>query len=640
MRVRPPVVMVLAAVALGAGALSATPAQAGTPNGVRTVRACSTPTRARTFACLAERRTDLPVPHALGPNAVPAGLGPAALQSAYRLPGGSAGTGATVAVVDAYNNPNAESDLATYRAQFGLPACTTGNGCFRKVNQNGGTTPLPANSPGWSAEISLDLDMVSATCPNCHILLVEASSAYDSDLYAAVDYAAAHAKYVSNSWGGGEYTGQTVDDVHFNHPGVAITVSSGDSGYGVEYPASSPYVTAVGGTSLTRNTGVARGWTETAWSGAGSGCSSFAAKPSWQPASSVCTRRREADVAAVADPATGVAVYSTYGDSGWAVYGGTSAAAPIVAAVYALAGTPGGTDYPAAYPYAHTGSLFDITSGANGSCSGALCHAGAGWDGPTGLGTPNGVAAFAPGGSAGVTVTNPGAQTGVVGTAVSLTLSASGGTGPYTWAATGLPTGLSLNASTGVVSGLPTTAGTYAVTVTATSGTASGGATFTWSISANGAVCTAGQRLGNPGFETGNPAPWTSTPAVVSSNGSGETSHSGTWFAWLDGYGTTHTDTLSQTVTIPSTCTSAVLTFWLKITTAETTTTVAFDKLTVKVGATTIATYSNLNKSGYLQRSFNLNAYKGQTVAITFTGTEDSSLATSFVVDDTALTLS
>ena len=287
---------------------------------------------------------------------------------------------------------------------------------------------------------------------------------------------------MSNSWGGNEYSGQTTDDSHFNHPGVAITVSSGDSGNGAEYPATSRYVTAVGGTSL-RTASNSRGWTETAWSGAGSGCSSFDAKPTWQTVTTNCTRRAEADVSAVADPNTGVAVYQTYGASGWSVYGGTSAASPIIASVYALAGTPGASDYPASYPYAHPGNLFDVTSGSNGSCGSPQCTAGTGWDGPTGLGTPNGTAAFTAGtGGTGVTVNNPGNQTSTVGTPVSLTVTASGGSGSFSWSASGLPAGLSINASTGVISGTPTTAGTSTVTVTATSGTQSGSATFTWTV--------------------------------------------------------------------------------------------------------------------------------------------------------------
>jgi hypothetical protein len=633
-------ILIGAATALTAGMLITTPALAQTTTAANVARSCAQSTKAHVMNCFALRRTDLAGPFALSPNATPSGYGPSNLQSAYKL-STSGGSGATVAIVDAYNDPNAESDLATYRSQYGLPACTTANGCFSKVNQTGATSPLPSNDSGWAGEISLDVDMVSAICPNCHILLVEANSANDSDLYAAEDYAAAHAKYVSNSWGGNEYSTQTTDDAHFNHPGVAITVSSGDDGNGAEYPATSRYVTAVGGTSLSTSSN-SRGWTESAWSGAGSGCSSYDAKPSWQNVTTNCTRRAEADVSAVADPNTGVAVYQTYGASGWSVYGGTSASAPIIASVYALAGTPGASDYPASYPYAHPGNLFDVTSGSNGSCGSPQCTAGTGWDGPTGLGTPNGTAAFAAGTSSGVTVNNPGNQTSTVGSAVSLTLTASGGSGGYTWSATGLPTGLSINSSSGVISGTPSAAGTFNVTATATSGSSSGSTSFTWTVNPVGGGCTStGQKLGNPGFESGNTV-WSSTAGVIGQYGSsGEPTHGGTWDAWLDGYGTTHTDTLSQSVTLPSGCSSYSFTFYLHIDTAETTSSTQYDKLTVKAGSTTLGTYSNLNRaSGYSLQTYNLSGFAGQTVTISFSATEDSSLQTSFVVDDTAVTVS
>ncbi|MBV9098947.1 MAG: putative Ig domain-containing protein [Frankiaceae bacterium] len=243
-----------------------------------------------------------------------------------------------------------------------------------------------------------------------------------------------------------------------------------------------------------------------------------------------------------------------------------------------------------------------------------------------------------------VTVNNPGAQTSTVGTAASLQItasdSASGQT--LTYSATGLPAGLSINSASGLISGTPTTAGTYSVTATAKDTTgASGSASFTWTVNpAGGGTCTAKQLLGNPGFETGTAAPWTATAGVIDSS-TGEAAHTGSWKAWMDGYGSAHTDTLSQSVTIPSGCTTYTFSFWLHIDTAETTTTTAYDKLTVAVGTTTLATYSNLNKNtGYAQKSFNLAAYAGQTVTLKFTATEDSSLQTSFVVDDTAVNVS
>jgi subtilase family serine protease len=336
--------------------------------------------------------------------AAPAGgYGPSDLQSAYALPSGTAGAGQTVAIVDAYDDTKAESDLATYRSTYGLPACTTANGCFKKVNQSGVQGSYPSNNQSWAVEISLDLDMVSAACPQCHILLVEANSNSNANLYAAVDTAARlGANEISNSYGGGESSSDPSSNSHFNHPGVAITVSSGDSGYGVEYPAASPYVTAVGGTTLTRASN-ARGWSESAWSGAGSGCSAYEAKQSWQTDSG-CARRTVADVSAVADPNSGVNVYDTncsglnklLGNcfSGWGVVGGTSASSPIIASVYALAGNASSVTY-GSFPYSHTSALNDVTSGNNGTCSPAyLCAAGAGFDGPTGLGTPNGTGGF------------------------------------------------------------------------------------------------------------------------------------------------------------------------------------------------------------------------------------------------------
>ncbi|MEU6890559.1 putative Ig domain-containing protein [Streptomyces sp. NPDC046557] len=617
---------------------------------VHTQRLCSEPVKAGFMACHALARTDVKQQLSLAPNILPSGYGPTDLQSAYALPA-SAGAGATVAIIDAYDDPNAESDLAAYRSQYGLPACTTANGCFKKVDQNGGTS-YPTADSGWAGEISLDVDMVSAVCPSCHILLVEANQPSMVDLGAAVNRAVTMgAKYVSNSYGGGEdSTDPTSDSSYFNHPGVAITVSSGDSGYGVEYPAASQYVTSVGGTSLTRASGTSRGWSEAVWgssaggNGAGSGCSAYTTKPSWQQDSG-CAKRTVADVSAVADPATGLAVYDSYQASGWNVYGGTSASAPIIASVYALAGTPAAGSYPSSYPYAHTASLNDVTGGANGSCgSSYLCTAKSGYDGPTGLGTPNGTAAFTGGTTGGntVTVTNPGNRSTTVNTAASLQIqatdSASGQT--LTYSAAGLPPGLSVNASTGLISGTPTTAGTYNVTVSAKDTTnAAGSASFTWTVTPTGGGCTPTQLLGNPGFETGSATPWTATTGVVD-NGSGEPAHSGSWKAWLNGYGSTHSDSLSQSVTIPAGC-HATLSYYLHIDTAETTTATAYDKLTVQANSTTLASYSNLNKnSGYAQKSFDLSSFAGQTVTIKFSGAEDSSLQTSFVIDDSTVSTS
>jgi subtilase family serine protease len=319
------------------------------------------------------------------------GYGPTDLQDAYKLPSSTNGGGMTVGIVDAFDNPNAEADLQVYRSNFGLPTCTTANGCFKKVDQRGGTN-YPVGNVGWGEEIALDLDMVSAICPKCHIVLVEANDNHMRALGKSVNQAVAQgADAVSNSWGGREKgIEKQWDELYFNHPGIAVTASSGDSGYGTSYPAGSQYVTAVGGTALTRD-GSQRGWHETVWSGAGSGCSTRDHKPAWQTDTG-CKMRTIADVSAVASPSTGVAVYDTYGAGGWLVFGGTSVSSPIIASVYALAGA--NVQYGSRV-YMNPGKLFDVTSGSNGSCGGSyLCTGMVGYDGPTGLGTPNGIGDF------------------------------------------------------------------------------------------------------------------------------------------------------------------------------------------------------------------------------------------------------
>jgi N-acetylneuraminic acid mutarotase len=412
------------ATVVGAGLFVPTAAYGASEPKTQNVRqVCKGPTQPGEMTCFAMARTNVKSHFGVVPQITPNGYGPADLRSAYAFPSATAGIGQTIAIVDAFDNPNAEADLAVYRAQFGLTACTTANGCFRKVNQNGQPGPLPVPNAGWAAEIALDLDMASAVCPNCNLLLVEANSNFDSDLFPAVNTAAAMgAKFVSLSWGGSEFSGQTqADQSTFNHPGVVITAASGDNGFGVIYPSSSQFVTAVGGTSLTHATN-ARGWAESAWSGAGSGCSLFENKPTFQTDTG-CTRRVTSDVSAVADPQTGVAVYNTFQDSGWVVFGGTSASTPIIASAYALAGPPAAGTYPNSYPYATPTALFDVTTGANGVCGGVtyLCTAGPGYDGPTGLGTPNGVLAFGPAGPHGViagTVTDSGTGAAIVGALV------------------------------------------------------------------------------------------------------------------------------------------------------------------------------------------------------------------------------
>jgi subtilase family serine protease len=340
-------------------------------------------------------------PSGVSPAATPAGYGPSDLRSAYNVASAAASNGGneTVAIVDAMDDPNAASDLATYRSTYGLPACGTANNCFRKVSQTGGTS-YPSGNSGWGEEISLDLDMVSAICPNCKIILVEASSTSLTNLGTAVNEAAAlGATQISNSYGGGESSSETTySSKYYQHPGIDVTVSSGDDGFGVEFPAASQYVTAVGGTTLTRASN-ARGWTESAWSDAGSGCSVYIPKPSWQHDVS-CARRTVADVSAVADPNTPVAVYDSYGESGWLEFGGTSVASPLIASIDALAGGRSGTTSAptyGSYAYVNPSQFNDVVGGSNGSCGGNYeCTGVAGYDGPTGIGTPNGVGPVGP----------------------------------------------------------------------------------------------------------------------------------------------------------------------------------------------------------------------------------------------------
>ena len=363
--------------------------------------------------CLSWVRTDI------APAVSPSGYSPADLQTAYGLTASSLTGGAnqTLAVVDAYDYPQAESDLATYRSTFALPACNFANGCFIRVNQTGQASNYPIQDPahGWELEEALDLDMASAICPNCEIVLVEANTPAGSDFFQAEDTAATTcgATVISNSWDGNEYVGEVTDEVHFNHPGVQITFASGDNGCcnnGTTdgFPVSSRYVTAVGGTTLCIVGFVSGPCTgirsEVVWPGSGSDCSQQIPQPAYQSSlavviahPAVCTMRIANDVAAVADGInTPVAVYNTTvgsGCGGFCLVGGTSAATPIIAGVYAIAGN--GATIGLGYAYAHTGSFNDITSGTNGSCSSSyICTALAGYDGPSGVGSPNGIGGF------------------------------------------------------------------------------------------------------------------------------------------------------------------------------------------------------------------------------------------------------
>ena len=372
--------------------------------------------------------------------------GPLAFRGAYGISGITATT-RTVAIVDAYDNPTVLDDLDAYSDNFGIPRlnrCPVSTGtaaspCIQKVNQNGGTT-YPAYDAGWAAEIALDVQAVHAMCQNCNILLVEANDNSYTNLITAADQRAylMGANVVSNSWGGSEGLGETLYDTYFNHPGVAYVFSTGDSNYGVQYPAASPNVTAVGGTTLYVNSDFTYN-SETVWShngsGTGSGCSTYESKPGFQHDAG-CTRRTVADVSADADPVTGAAVYITAsGYTGWYQYGGTSLSAPLVAAVIAQAGGVG-TTLGNSLPYANVNygvNLRDVTSGNNGGCGGSyLCTAGTGYDGPTGLGSPLGTSAFS------ATVTNH-----------TVTFNGNGSTGgSMSNQAANVPTALTLNAFT------------------------------------------------------------------------------------------------------------------------------------------------------------------------------------------------
>jgi subtilase family serine protease len=341
--------------------------------------------------CYALIRTDIVATRGVQPHV--SGYGPSDLQSAYNLPT-SQGKGQTIGIVDAFNDPNAESDLAVYRANFGLPGCTTKNKCFQKVGQSGSPTKLPRPDAGWAGEISLDLDMASAICPNCKIILVEASTNRLKSLAFSVDRAVKMgANVVSNSYGGGGGGGS---NVHYDHPGTIITASSGDGGHRASSPCDYATVVCVGGTSL-RKDGGSRGWSETAWGGAGSGCAHLVKKPAWQTDQG-CPFRSEADVSAVADPSTGVAIYDTYPSGGWGVIGGTSVSSPVIASVFALAANESSLNYAQQiWEAGGSAGLNDVTSGRNGTCKARqqyICQAGPGYDGPTGWGTPNGLAAF------------------------------------------------------------------------------------------------------------------------------------------------------------------------------------------------------------------------------------------------------
>ncbi|OXM66098.1 peptidase S8 [Amycolatopsis vastitatis] len=325
----------------------------------------------------------------------PAGWGADDLASAYRLPG-EPGPDTVVGISIAYDAPNLEADLAAYRAQYGLPPCTSANGCFRKVNQQGAAAPLPPADFGWALESTLDVSMVSAACPSCRIVVVEGNSPGFADLAETEDTAVRlGAKVVSNSYGAREGGVPLSFASHYQHPGVTVVASSGDTGFtAASYPAVLASVVAIGGTSLARDPDSPRGWTESTWSGSGSGCSAYIAKPKWQK-DTHCGKRTVADVAAVAED-----IAIPFSDAGgWRSVNGTSASAPFIAGLIGRSGHAG-TTQPADF-YARADRFVDITTGSNDrtgtgqKCGGDyLCVAGPGYDAPTGVGVPDGLAGF------------------------------------------------------------------------------------------------------------------------------------------------------------------------------------------------------------------------------------------------------
>ncbi len=320
----------------------------------------------------------------------PTGLSPARIKSAYSFPTSlTAGAGRTIAIVDAFDDPTAASDLAVFSSQFGLPACTTANGCFRKVSQTGGSN-YPRKDTGWALEISLDIQWAHAIAPGAHILLVEAKTNSFSNLLTAEDYAKAHATYVSNSWGGSEFSSETSYDGHFSQSGVSFFVSSGDAGLPAEYPSASRNVVSVGGTTL-HFTSSGSFSSETGWSEGGGGCSAYETATSAQSsfgqyAQVKCAGKRATpDVSLDADPASGVSVYDStpyQGQSGWFTVGGTSASSPM----WAGRASDSGAVVNSAYVYGGSITYRDITSGNNGApCLTGydLCTGRGSWTGPT-----------------------------------------------------------------------------------------------------------------------------------------------------------------------------------------------------------------------------------------------------------------
>jgi subtilase family serine protease len=621
------------------------------------------------------------------------------LASAYNFSSlygaGDEGAGIKVALFEL--EPNSTSDISAYQSCYGTSATVN------YIKEDGGS-----GSGSGEGEAALDIEDVIGLAPQATVDVYQAPNSNTGlidDYTAIVDNDTD--KVVSTSWGECESeSGSSIiseEGTLFQQAatqGQTIYAAAGDDGssdcgtssLAVDDPASQPYVTGVGGLTMSSTSYPP---TESIWNdssndtGAGGGGVSIShTMPSYQSgapsslnvinshssgsqcgAASGSYCREVPDVSADADPYTG---YLIYYEGSWTGIGGTSAAAPLWAAFTALvdassscAGKSIGFANPLLYSAAasaYSSDFTDVTSGNNDytpdGYRGGLYPAGTAYDMASGLGSPDGAtlpaALCGGGGSTGntVTVTSPGNQTSTVGTAVSLQIkasdSASGQT--LTYSATGLPAGLSINSSSGLISGTPTTAGSSSVTVTAKDTTgASGSASFAWTVN-SASTCTAAQLLGNPGFESGSTV-WSATADVILNNSETqpyERSHSGSWFAWLDGYGTPHTDTVAQTVTLPTGCHNYTVSFWRHIDTSESTSS-AVDTLKVQLlnssgtVLTTLATFSNLNAaSGYQQVSYSVAAYAGQKVTLKFTGTETDKGGgtTDFTLDDAAINVS
>jgi subtilase family serine protease len=364
---------------------------------------CAVSTSPRYASCMAWVKTDKSGTPLASPN-VAVGMTPVQFHTGYNLPNTVTGK-PTIAIVDAYKNPNIYTDLQRYQERFNWGtyhkcASKTQGNCFIALNERGQSSPMPPSDPGWATEIALDVETARAICQNCRIELFEANSANFHDLRVAVNTAATRgAKVISNSYGA--YLDDCANQASYNHPGIAITVSAGDNGYGIACPASMNTVVSVGGTSLNLNPDNTYN-SETVWDGSGSGCSAMNPAQAWQSANAnwatiACGGRGMNDVSADADPNTGAAIYDTYANGGWIEVGGTSLSAPLIASVYALAGNVPDWSYPSQSLYTADPSNFnDVTTGTNGTCGGALltCSAGAGYDLPTGVGTPKGLGGF------------------------------------------------------------------------------------------------------------------------------------------------------------------------------------------------------------------------------------------------------